>query len=330
MALAQIGDVRKVLPFAILVCLTLGLMAAVEAIARFHLAEVIYGLRPLDGISSNMSRWGLKRAFGPARHPIYFGTLQLLLFPWAMYAASRAKHAAGPAWWYAVPMTTAVGIVSTLSRGPILGLLAALYGATGIVKSRWRVTMLICLVLGLGVAVTQRETVLKWLQIWSGEAERLRKPKIIVDEEQVEYTGTMSRIYLFDVYGLAMRRAGLLGFGSERVTGFPIRVPVGPQHAETLKHVRFIDNVYILLTLRFGYLGVVCFLALGLSAVWNFTRMSFVRGAGLAFYANMAGALAGTMLVLATVWMPQDFGFMFLFSAGASAGLRFGSERYAG
>lgn len=27
------------------------------------------------------------------------------------------------------------------------------------------------------------------------------------------YTGTMTRVYLFDVYGLALRRAGLNGYG---------------------------------------------------------------------------------------------------------------------
>lgn len=323
LAITELGDVRKALPFAIIVCLALGVMAAVEAISGFHLAEALYGLRPLDGVSPRMARLGLKRAFGPAQHPIYFGTLQLLLFPWAMYAASRAKHSAGPGWWYSVPITTAAGVFFTVSRGPIIGLFVALYGATAIVKTRWRVAMLVCVVIGSGVAATQYETVLKSLHMWSGEAQRVRKPKIVVNEEEVEYTGTMSRVYLFDVYGLAMRRAGLLGFGTERVTGFPIRVPVGPEQATTLKHVRFIDNVYILLTLRFGYLGLICFIAAGVSAIWNFTRLGLENEQGRAFYANMAGALAATMLVLATVWMPHDFGFVFLFSAGASAGLRY-------
>jgi hypothetical protein len=321
-ALLEIGDVRKALPFAIFVCVAMSLMAAVEAIGRFHLAEALYGFRPLDGINPAMERWGLKRAFGPANHPIYFGTLQLLLFPWAMYAASRAKHATGPKWWYFVPLASAAGIFFCASRGPFLGLLAAVYGATAIVKSRWRVAMLICVVLGAGLAATQYKTLLNALHVWSGESERIYNPKIVIDDEVVEQTGTMNRIHLFDVYGPAMRRAGLLGFGTERVTGFPIRVPVGPEHASTLTRVRLIDNVYILMTLRFGYLGVLVFVALGLSAIWNFTRLSLARTRGVAFYANMAGSLAATMLVLNTVWMPPDFGFVFLFAAGASAGLR--------
>ncbi|MEO8498789.1 MAG: O-antigen ligase family protein, partial [Planctomycetota bacterium] len=249
-ALRNMDDARELLPFAVTVCLVLAAVAVIESLARINLAELAYGARPVEGSSRDAARWGLKRAFGPAMHPIYFGTLQLLLMPWAIYAASRAARGRGPVWWYVVPAASAIGIFFSLSRGPILAVPIVLYIFALIGIPRWRPVLSATGVIATVLLAFQYATVLDLLQVWSGEAQQVRKAKITVNDEEVQYTGTLNRVYLLQVYGRALKQAGLFGYGTERVTGFPIRVPVGPEEAKTLKFVRFIDNEYVLLILR--------------------------------------------------------------------------------
>lgn len=283
---------------------------------------MVYGLRPLDGIPRDMQRLGLTRAWGPLKHPIFFGALQLLLFPWTMYAASRSRGGDGPRWWRYSPYIATAGIFFSLSRAPVIGIGITIYVAALVTKLRWRKMLLVVGVAALAVLFVQRDSVLDALQLWSGEAASKYKPKITVGDDEVEYTGTMSRVYLFEVYGLAMKRAGLYGFGTERVTGFPVQVPVGPVHAATLVHLRFIDNIYILMILRFGYLGLFFFVMLAISASIAFVKLAKSSDRHDAtFHANMAGAILATLVVMLTVWMPHDFGFMFLWNIGAASGL---------
>ena len=83
------------------------------------------------------------------------------------------------------------------------------------------------------------------------------QPKIKRGEEKVRYSMAFNRIYVFRVYGVAIQKAGLFGFGTEAVTGFPINVPLGQQDLETLREIRTVDNAFLLMGLRFGYLGLV-------------------------------------------------------------------------
>ncbi len=332
-ALRNMDDARGLVPFALTVCLVLAAVSVIESFSRINLTELAYGVRPVEGFDRDASRWGLKRAFGPTMHPIYFGVLQLLLFPWSLYAATRAARGRISTWWILAPVASGLGIFFSLSRGPILAVPIAMYVFALFGIRRWRPALAAVGTVAVVVLVVQYATVLDLLQVWSGEAKRPHKANITVDDEKVEYTGTLSRVYLLQVYGRALRQAGLFGYGTERVTGFPIRVPVGPEDAKTLKHIRYIDNDYVLLILRFGYSGVCCFLALTAATVIAFTRLAVQDERGRMFHAAMAGAIVATMLVLLTVWMPRDFGFVLLWSAGAGAGLwsnaRFG-HRLAG
>ncbi len=87
---------------------------------------------------------------------------------------------------------------------------------------------------------------------------------------------------LFVAYGPALQRTGLIGYGTEKCGTFPrmFRVPI--------KFVELIavDNAFLLLTLRFGYLGCFFFAAMSGTALWSFlkccmateTRRSHVAG----------------------------------------------------
>jgi hypothetical protein len=75
--------------------------------------------------------------------------------------------------------------------------------------------------------------------------------------------------------------------------------------------------------LRFGYLGVLSFLAMGLFAAGVYGSMARSQGLrrGL-FAASMASAILAALLIMVTVWMPHDYGFWFMWTVGTAAGLR--------
>ncbi|MEQ8836066.1 MAG: O-antigen ligase family protein, partial [Lacipirellulaceae bacterium] len=320
--LRDIDDLRNLYPVALGVALALSGLGLVEMIARTNLPEMLYGQRPMEFMGREMSRWIFKRAYAVAKHPIFFSTMLLLLMPWAMYAASRVKRGGGPNWYRWTPWIVGAGVVSSVSRGPILALPVLFYVVALICRPRWRVVLSVSGVLIVLLSAWQFQTIIKGLEVWSGESEYRRKREIVVADEKVEFSGTRTRLYLPIVYARALREAGLLGYGTDAVTGFPPRVPVGQQYAETLTRLQFVDNQYVLMTLRFGYLGLVCFTLLVGTAVYDYTRVALDSRSGVAFTAGMAGAIVAVMLVMITVWMPRDFGYLLLWSCGAGAALR--------
>jgi hypothetical protein len=62
--------------------LLLGAMACIESLTKVNPFEFVFGNRPTELAGRNASRFGLKRAFGPATHPIFFGMMIAVLMPW--------------------------------------------------------------------------------------------------------------------------------------------------------------------------------------------------------------------------------------------------------
>lgn len=314
--------VRGLVGVVLGVNLLLAVLGIVETTTQLNLFETVFGIRE-DPEPRYLTRWGLHRAFGPLHNPIYFGTLQLLLYPWSLYAAALASRKDGPRWWLAAPVASAIGIGTSLSRAPILGLVPLAFASVFVLKTKWRPALSVGAVVAVGLLVMQRDRVLDQLHRWAGEPGSDKRVRITVDDEQVEYTSTLHRFYLLKVYGNAMRKGGWLGYGTEATSTFPPNVPVGDEHVDTLKRLWAIDNEYVLLILRFGYLGVAAFVALPLAAVAAYAQLG--KGQGLrigVFCASMAGALVAVLFVLITVWMPHDFGFWILWTAGSAAGLQ--------
>ena len=314
----SLEDARDVLPFVVVSASALAALAMIESVAGINLFETLVGARPVDGTPRDAMRWGLKRAFGPTRHPIYLGTLLLLLLPWLVYAASRARRKAGPGWWVLTPVLGVAGILASGSRAPIVAVPVLFY-----VAALLRLPQLRKPLIGVGCAAVMLTAlmpslVLEGLHQWSGEK---RGATVKVDGNDREFTATLNRVRILEIYRPAMKRAGLLGFGTEATTGFPLNVPVGPQHIGTLKKIRFIDNAFVLILLRFGWLGLAAFTAVGVLVVVNQAKMAVApRAQGRLFAATLAGATAALMLILMTVWLPKDFCVLFLWTAGATAG----------
>lgn len=322
MAIQSWEDARALLPTFLVVCVVFAVSAAVESITEFNLFELPFGVRPMEGPPRDLSRWGIKRAYGPVMNPIYFGMLQMLLFPWTMYGAAAAMRKSGPRWWRVAPVVAGVGVCCTASRAPMLGLAVLLYASAVLLLPHWR-----RILLGVGFAtllalVINYQAVLDGLNLTEGGTKAGRRQKIAVGGESVEYSSTMHRVYVIEVYSKAMGHAGLLGFGTDRTSEFPPRVPFASEHIQALQRLRSVDNCYILVILRFGLLGLFFFVSVGVTSVVAYARHAW--GEGLrrgALAAGMAGAMLATMAAFLTVWMPHDFGFWFLWCAGAAGGL---------
>lgn len=303
------------------VAVVLAVIAAVEALSGTNALELIFGQRPREGFSLEASRWGMKRAYGNCMHPIYFGVIGVLLAAWPGYLTINAlRRKASPVWLFTLP-SVAAWMFATGSRGPVAALVFAVLGASFVAIRRTRLP-----ILGLGIAVVafaalNLDSTFSLLEKWGNPNAKRRV--IEIDGEGRDTSGTLNRLNIWRVYKIAAGRAGLFGFGTESVTSFPVNVPVGPAEVKTLKQTKYIDNVYLLLTLRYGYLGVGVFSIAALLAVAQLVmvhrRMPGRSPGNLA--ACLAGSLLGTYAVMMTVWMPPDYGFFLVWTWGVSSGL---------
>lgn len=327
LAFQSVEDVRWALPLAAGVGFAFMFQGVVESIL-FLTTNVfeffVMQERPVpEGIRSNAenaSRWGFKRAYGPLMHPLYYGVVQVILMPWLLYATHRLlsrrhgdPHEKG--WLLGIPVT-AVGVASSLSRGPFLAIGALVYGVFWVLTPKYRFTLGVTGVAIALATITLSGALLNQLDTLTGEDLSARTTK--EDGKEVKHTSAQARQELFDIYGYPMKLAGLLGFGTERCSSFPPHVPL----KESTTEVKSVDNAYILFTLRFGYLGLLAFVAINVAAAWQFWRLADAAGGDMKIWlAAMAGMVITTMLMFMLVWMPQDIGFPYLFSLGASSGL---------
>ncbi len=323
LALQSRGDWQTVWPIVAGVATVLGATAIFEAVTGINPYELLYGLRPLENTPRDAARWGIRRAYGPCLNPIYLGILQLVLFGWSLFAARMALRREAHSWWLLAPMLTVLGIACTGSRGPILGAMVVLTVIATIRFPKLRLPLLALILISGTIAVAQREQVIRLLERWSGESETLPNKSVTIDDEQQKFSGTRSRLLMLDVYRIALKRSGFLGYGTEATTGFPLRVPLEGQEIETLRRVRYVDNSYALIMLRFGYLGVFFYASAGAMAVWQALRLAaFYHGEASGTFALFIGAsLTGGLATILSVWLAPDFGFALIWTMGITSGM---------
>lgn len=327
LAFQRIEDVHWALPLAAGVALLLMFQGVVETVLslRPNVFELLsLKERPVEpGIASNAanaSRWGFKRAYGPLMHSLYFGVVQVILMPWLLYAGQlvmrkRNDDPAGKGWLWAIPVT-AVGVASSLSRGPFLAIGALVYAMYWVLAPRNRFVLGVIGVVAILAAIVVSGPLLEQLDVLTGED--LAGTTTKSGDGEVKFTSTSARKLLFQVYGYPMKLAGVLGFGTESCSTFPPRVPLNQE----VGRVKAVDNAYILFTLRFGYLGLLLFVVINLTAAWQFLSLADAATGDLRVWlAAMAAMVVTTMLMFMLVWMPQDIGYLYLFSLGASSGL---------
>jgi hypothetical protein len=319
-AIQSLSDVRGALPIAATVVAAFVVIGLVESLVKVNPLELIYGARPFVGPMPDNARFGLNRAHGPFMHSLFFGVVQVILLPWVLYFSQISlrrseREETGSGWIAAIPLS-AIGIATTLSRGPLLAVGALIYGMQTVLNARWRYVLA-----GIGVAAVATmlilsEQLMYGVDMLTGEHDT--RVTTTINGKEYQYTSAKHREFLFLVYEYPLKHAGLIGYGTEACRGFP---PKGVQ-VDAPDMVKAIDNAYLLYTLRFGYLGLTAFILLGLAGVYEFGRLALLTsGDASVWLAAMCSMVLTTMVLFMLVWMPQEIGYLYLFSLGAGAGI---------
>jgi O-Antigen ligase len=324
LAFQKWSDVEKLVPFAVGAATILGIDSALESLTAVHPFEWIHGWRPDENFGRDTARWGLIRSWGTRSHAIYFGNVQLMLMAWSGYAAYKAIKRQWPAYAIIPFIVSCFGIFFTASRAPILGIGAFLAISTFFIVPKMRLpTAFSMAVLLIGVVVFWPTVKMVMNKTGRISTNRLQGPLIKQGGEYVEYSGSMTRWHEFQLYSPAVLKGGLFGYGSTATQDFPPRVGVQIEDVKALKHWKFVDNSYLLIALRFGWMGLISFVGLCLSAFLRLSFMTWNKGENRdVMVAMLASALGAMLLVVGTVWLAPDYQFVFFWLLGSASSTR--------
>jgi len=258
-------DIELIVPWACGVLVVLSATAILESTTGVNLFEELFGIRPDDDLSPRRAqRLGFKRAFGPTLHGIFLGMVLVTLFPWVLSLWQQSADWKGRLRAALLSVVVVVGILATVSRTPLVCLILTL-GIVAAWKSliaRWAFS--VALVIVLGIFIWSPEQFTDSVSRKTGGGDQLRI--IEVDGQAAEYSSSRLRLLVFKVYSRAMRNAGLLGYGTKRATAIPPEIPYLEGKADLKTRMNVIDNGYVLMTLRSGWLGGLSFSLLFLTA----------------------------------------------------------------
>jgi hypothetical protein len=325
----ETADLRRLAAVATGVLVIIALFSVAEALLRVNLFESLVGERPLDLAPRDSERFGLKRAYGPTKHSMYLGVLILLLLPWLSLRWLLPNGWLNKCSVAFAASVSSVALLMTGSRMAMLGTASALAVASFCFFARFRWLIAVAFVVILTATWWFSDPLIEYAMRLSGESRSLIYHTIEIDGQKLPYSSAMCRIHILRLYRPALEQAGLFGYGTERTEGFPIRVPIGKGNEEALRMMPAVDNAYLLIALRFGWLGVSALIAAMASFILNaFIAALHIRAqAERAFACSLCGSLLGAALVCATVWMPHDFGFLLLWTGGVATSLRYAIDR---
>ena len=312
--LGSLRDLDRILPLACKLFMTLSVFAIVEAVIKVNLMNRVLGktyglLEQGEGY-----RWGLKRAQGPLDHPIFFGMMLVLLFPWAVEASNRALKGRGPKWWLLLTPAMGTAIIVTVSRGAQIAGFFTIGMTVFFQNPRWRIAIIILAILGGVGAYGSKQLLSETLSKMAGEKEDETR-LISINGDEVEYTGTNHRILLFKVYEDAIANTGLFGFGYE-LQGIELEESIAQRFGS-------IDDHYNLFLLQHGYAAIGSFLILALLSILDLGIIAWdPRNPAAGFAGASCGAMVAVTVSLLSVWFAPDFGMIFIFSAGLAGNLR--------
>jgi hypothetical protein len=305
----DIEDVAPVLSRVLLIVTVLGVL---EALTRRNLVNEVFGMRFGLLETGEGYRWGMKRAIGNVRHPIFNGLMLVMVIPWTVAVHHYWKRGPKRKLWRQLPLMGAVAVFFSVSRGPHAAALASAGIMTFFRKPALRVPIAIGAIALAVVLVGANDQIMHFAGKLVGEEEPDENSYISIDGELYVYTGTKHRELLNIAYAEAIARNDWWGYGADLYN-----VPI----AEDAKQ-RFssIDNHYLMFYLQFGYSGFYLFHCLQICAVlqvffcaWNTKHGRSVLCAGL------TGALVGVGLLIKSVWFDPDYATVWLFCAGLSA-----------
>lgn len=210
-------------------------------------------------------RFGWVRSAGLTEHPIFFSGMLMSLLPIGVITLCRNRQF-DPTVKYLVGAAVLMIVCLTLSRAAVVALAITMVLGVALRFRRSRIPMTILGVLAIGLGVAFESQLWTWWAV-TGDRSDQRQSMIVIDGEATVHSSSLARLRVYDVYGRAALRAGLLGYGTTAVTGFPPNLPYLPKEAMAIETVWTVENSYLLLVLRFGYVGLAAFLVLVASPV---------------------------------------------------------------
>ncbi|TWU56879.1 O-Antigen ligase [Rubripirellula tenax] len=311
----SMNDLRALVPWACCACIFL---------SAWSIFESTTGINPLNVLAQRSGsfnaehdgRMGLRRAEGPLGHPIFFGMVLALLFPWALEGASMARRRLASPVFYVTPLLCALGVIGTVSRGPMLVLVVSGVTALFFYLPFIRVPLFLGVAVSAVMALAAWPAIVENLETISGEKASLI---ITIEGKEYAYTGTRHRELLYKVYADAMTEAGVLGHGSWGAKSIH-QAYIEPQLRGLFRSV---DNHYILTVLNWGFLGLAAFALIGVSAAIGGSFLALeVDPEFRLLVGALSGSIVATLLLLSTVWFSPDYGFLWLLTVGVISSAR--------
>jgi len=309
-----------------LVGLIVGLAATFESLTGINFWEAIF-IDAGDEVKRPVGkRFGLFfRAHGPFQHPIFLGIVMLLIAPWSAMTLAISKSRWEATLGILGLIGSVMGVMASVSRGPILAVLIAVVCGLCIWHRYVRYGVAVALLLGIGLVIAFPQAVIDLAD--ATENSELRGKPVEIDGEVEVYTGTRARIFVWRVYGPLVLRGGLLGFGNEAASTFPPNIPGLPPEVKTREILGYVDNSYLLTGLRFGIIGCTFFSLLVVTSILiSFGLMR--NGAALFFpqerfvFLAFSATMIAVSLEILTVFSSYDFMFWLLLTIGSIAGMQ--------
>jgi O-Antigen ligase len=323
------GSLTKLSPVFTTVAVLISVASVFEAFTSMNLWEQLFAEVDDKVTRVKGMRYGLLyRAIGPTRNPIFLGIVLLSLVPFTVEVISRSgisrrNQLIG----FVCLVTICLGILATVSRGPVLCVPVAI--AFGLAYwNQWarRCVLGVC-VIGIILVAFNFDAAINLLESGGDESARSELLEIDSDKEVAVYDGTRHRLLIPEVYGPIMFKGGPLGYGTTASSGFPPKnLPGLPTNPNVLHRLRNVDNAYLNVGLAFGLVGLMFFVVLFVTAVA--LALKLATGASTYFYPSNAGMLVTTAAVLFaailenwTVHLSYDHAFWLVFQIGTIAGL---------
>jgi O-Antigen ligase len=261
-------------------------------------------------------RFGLVRSAGLTEHPIFYSGVLMALLPIAVTASAKDRWTQTTRRY--VGFCVALGVlVASLSRGAVLAVIGSLVFrlAVASLKRFVIVSISVFALTFVGWAFWPKISA-----VWMATGDFSDRERIvIIDGEASRHSSSLARLRVFDVYGKAAARAGLFGYGTSAFATSPPNLPHLPVESMATETVWTVENSYLLILLRFGYVGLTCFVLLVLSAVlvpWSTRDLDLRRH--LLLFATGSFSIA---LLLGTVYASYQIIFPMLFLMGLGNGL---------
>ncbi len=312
-------DLKELAPLAAKLIAIVCVLALIEALTKMNPVNTLLGKRFGILESGEGYRWGMKRAQGNVSHPIYNGFQLILFLPLALELLREGRLSVKKNWLYMVtPLALGAAILVTVSRGAQLGYLIVCGIATFLMIPKLRIPLIATAIAGGVTLFAVRDVLIDSLGKMAGEnTEEVRM--IMIDGEEVEYTGTKHRILLLQVYRRPLEQAGLFGWG-----GAMSGVQIDPDLAQRFGSI---DSHYVLFHLQYGQLGNGLLGFLMILVTWYSIRAAWSNSSWQPVAAGLAAGFVSLAISMTSVWFAPDYAAIWMFNAGLACNVRSLSKR---